>query len=68
MNVREVAAPPAGDQDLPSRLRIVLQQQNPPTPLSRNRCTHQTRRARAQHDHIEFPNFSRHTPIVAEDA
>jgi hypothetical protein len=66
MNIGEVASTAAGDQDLPSRLRIVLQQQNTPIPLPRNSRAHQPRRTRAQHNHVEFASFTRHISIVAE--
>ena len=66
VNVGEVAAPAAGDQDLSPRLRIVLQQQNSPASLSRNSRTHQSRRAGTEHNHIEFANFAWHIFIVAE--
>jgi hypothetical protein len=68
MNIGEVASTAAGDQDLPPRLRIVLQQQNTPVPLPRNSRAHQPRRTRAQHNHVEFASFTRHISIVAESA
>ena len=57
VNVGEVASSAARDQNLPPRLRIVLQQQHAPPALPRNRSAHQPRRTRAQHDHVEFLRF-----------
>src|SRR5258706_14040019 len=53
MNVREVAAPAAGDADLLAQLAIVLDEQHPPPALARPGRAHHARGARADDDDVE---------------
>ncbi len=52
VEVGEIAAPAAGNQDLAARLAVVIQQQHAPPALPGGRRAEQARRARAQHDGV----------------
>ncbi len=53
LEVSEVAASAAGDQNLGARLRAMLEQQDAPAAPPRAHRAHHPGRARAQHDDIE---------------
>ena len=54
VDVGEIAPATARDKNLTARLCVVLQEQNPPTPLPCHSGAHQSGRAGAEHDHIEL--------------
>lgn len=66
MDVGKVTSAAARYQNLATGLRVVFQQKHAPATLPRDRRAHQPSSPRAQHNHIEFANFSRHPLIVAE--
>src|SRR5579863_1972467 len=68
MNVGEVAAPAARDQNLPPRLSVVFQQSHTPTALSSDRSAHQASRTRAKNNHVEGSRRGRHASIVADSS
>src|SRR6185369_16943843 len=58
VDIGEVAAAAAGDQDLLSRPLRMVDQQHPPSALPRDRRAHQPRPARAEHDRVEGPGLN----------
>jgi len=68
VNVGEVAAAAAGDEDLAARLRVVVQHRHAAAALAGHGGAHQARSARAQHQDIEaaFARRGRHGLIVAD--
>ncbi len=61
--IGEVAAPAAGDEDLPARLSGVVEHQHPPAPLPRHRRAHQPGPAGAEHDRVELSLHHRDSPL-----
>jgi hypothetical protein len=60
VQIRKIAPPATRDQDLPSRLHIVFEQQNPPSALASHRRTHQASRTGTQNNHIELARSGGH--------
>jgi hypothetical protein len=58
MQIRKIAPPAAGNQNLPPRLPIVLEHGYPPPALARHRRAHQPSRSRSHHNHIELAHVS----------
>ena len=66
MNIGEVAAPAAGDENLAPRLSVAFKQQNPASAPAGNSGAHQACSTRSQDNCIEFANLGGHFIIVAE--
>ncbi len=65
MQIRKIAPPAAGDQNLPPRLPIVFEHGNSPPVLPGHRRAHQPSRTGAQHNHIELARFVLHWIFVS---
>ena len=59
MQIREVAAPPAGDQNLLAKPIRVIQQRNPAPPLAGFDGAHEPRGAAANDKYIEWMDHVR---------
>jgi len=54
VQIRKIAPPAAGNQNLPPSLPAMLQQRHTPPALPRSSRAHQPRRPSTQHNHIEL--------------
>jgi hypothetical protein len=60
MQIREIASPAAGDQNLSPRLPVVFEYGHSPPALRSGNRAHQPSRACAQHNHIELARGGMH--------
>ena len=60
MQIRKIAPPAAGNQNLPPHLSVMFQQSNSPPAQPGTRGTHQSRRPSTQNNHIELARRSCH--------
>jgi hypothetical protein len=61
VEIRKIAPPAPGDQNLPSHLPVVFQQRHPSSALSGDTGAHQPRRPSPQNNHIELAQSLKHS-------
>jgi hypothetical protein len=60
VQIGEIAAPAAGDENLPPRLPIMFKQRHATATLPGNCGAHQPCRARSQNNYVELARFGGH--------